>query len=314
MNANTGWAWASYDLTEFRGQVVGVGFFVRNDGQGGATWAFVDDVSVCTDSASPPASEPNTCWLPSDLPDYAPAGLPDFDQRQSDWQTPDTRQWSYDAPTALANLLWWQDSAAEPEATAPPAISDGYNLVRAYGPWDDHAPQNVQPLIADLASRMFTDQTRAGSNLEDVVQGLNTYLGSMGLADDYSLTLRRAPSFDWVREEVKQQRQVLLMMGFWELQPGGWRRLGGHYTAVAGVSCQEDGITLSDPARNAAEQGWPGQMLPSTTHAHPSAPLTPSTTTPPTLHMTPMASCVQQAAGGHRVTPASMGISLISWD
>jgi len=270
--ANTDWEQAIYDLTEFRGQVIGIGFFVRNDGQSGSTWAFVDDVSVCTDGAAPPAPELDACWLPGDQPDYAPAGLPDFGQRQGQWLVPDTEQWSHDGPAAMANLLWWQDSAEEPGATPPPTFSDGYPLVKSYGVWDDHDPQNVPPLVADLATRFNTNGEHPGTDLDDLVAGLNAYLAEKGLADDYTLTLRKSPSFDWVREEAKQNRQALLLLGFWELQPTGWRRLGGHYVAVAGASCSGDWIAFSDPFRNYAEAGWPGRVAPTTPHGHPAEP------------------------------------------
>ncbi|MCD6290369.1 MAG: hypothetical protein J7M34_07690, partial [Anaerolineae bacterium] len=69
-------------------------------------------------------------------------------------------------------------------------------------------------------------------------------------------------------EEVKQNRQVLLLLGFWELQPDGWRRLGGHYVAAAGVSCDSDRIAFSDPFRNYAEAGWSGHVAPSGSHGH----------------------------------------------
>ncbi len=269
VNTNTGWLWASYDLGTFRGQTIGIGFFVHNDGQAGATSAAVDDVVICSDGTPLAAPEPEACWLPGSFTDYAPAGLPDFDQRQEDWQVAETGQWSHDGPVAVADLLWWRDSAEEPAAVAPPAVSDGYGLVRAYGSWDDHDAANVSPLVADLATRMATNREHPGTQLEDLLEGLNTYLGSMALASDYTVTVRRAPPFDWLREEVKQNRQVLLLLGFWELQPlrdasqpAGWRRLGGHYVGVAGVSCDGDGVAFSDPFRNAAEFGWPGRVRP----------------------------------------------------
>ncbi|NOZ27514.1 MAG: hypothetical protein GXP39_05605, partial [Chloroflexi bacterium] len=267
VNANSDWNHVLYDLRPFAGQTIGIGFFVRNDGQAGQTWAFVDDVSICASGGLPP-SKPGACWLSEQPEDYAPAGLPDFDQRQDLWQAPGTGQWSHDGPAAVADLLWWRDSAEEPGTTTPPGISDGYSLVGSYGAWDDHDPQNVPPLIADLAARMNTNGDHPGTDLDDLVNGLNAYLAAKGLADDYTVTVRHVPSFDWVREEVKQNRQVLLLLGFWELQPDGWRRLGGHYVAAAGASCDADRIALSDPFRNYAEAGWSGQVAPSGPHGH----------------------------------------------
>jgi hypothetical protein len=62
---------------------------------------------------------------------------------------------------------------------------------------------------------------------------------------------------------------VLLLLGFWELQPVGWRRLGGHYVAAAGAGCgDEEWIALSDPFRDNAEMGWPGRVIPAASHGH----------------------------------------------
>ncbi len=126
------WQQVTADLTRYAGQTIGIWFAVRNDGQAGATWAYVDDVALCVAAPPPDAAELGGCGLPGRLADYAPAGLPDFDQQQADWLAPDSRQWTHDGPAALADLLWWRDAAAEPGATAPPAVADGHRLVEAY--------------------------------------------------------------------------------------------------------------------------------------------------------------------------------------
>lgn len=309
------WQTVEADLTEYAGQTIGILFAVRNDGQSGQTWAEVDDVSLCVSAAAPVGSQPGACSLPGGLPDYAPAGLPDFDMRQADWRTTVVSRtvWTHDGPAALADLLWQHDSMAETGVTPPPAVWDDYALVESYGPWDDHDPQNVAPLVEDLAARINTNgmsrgstrvdadsdlyprssafirglstgQDGLGTDLNDLAAGLNAYLAEKGLADAYDVTVRRAPSFDWVRDAAKQQEGVLLLLGFWELQPlqdasqpGGWKRLGGHYVAVAGAGCAEDQIAFSDPFRNTAEFGWPGRVAPPGWHGHPPEP-------PDTLH------------------------------
>ncbi len=132
------WETVTADLSAYSGQAIGIQFAVRNDGQAGRTWALVDDVSLCVTSAEPLLSPPTGCWLGGGLSDYAPVGLPDFDQRQRSWTVPDTDQYC----------------------------------------------------------------------------------------------------------------QVLMLLGFWEMQPSGLRWLGGHYVSVAGVGCEGDRIALSDPWRD----------------------------------------------------------------
>ncbi len=128
------------------------------------------------------------------------------------------------------------------------------------------------PLIEDLAGRLQTGAT--GADLANLVPGLRGYLSDKGLADDYSVIVRRSPSLDWVAGELQQNHQALLLLGFWELQPAGWQRLGGHYVAVSGMSCAPgaDWIAFSDPFRDSAEFGWRGRSLPPGAHGHPATP------------------------------------------
>ncbi|MFQ5594765.1 MAG: DNRLRE domain-containing protein, partial [Anaerolineae bacterium] len=91
-----GWQPATFDLTPFIGQTVRVTFGVTNDGDGtGPLWAYVDDVEICTSHCGPPEPPPDgpppgpgpdqpplTCWYwKAGWPDYAPNGVPDFDQK-----------------------------------------------------------------------------------------------------------------------------------------------------------------------------------------------------------------------------------------
>lgn len=119
--------------------------------------------------------------------DYAPSGMPDFDERQGltyNWSSGGV--WSHCVPTAIANSLWWLDSEFEPGGLPPPIISDGFPLVRSYNSsnWDDHDPLNAPPLIEHLAYLMDTDGQRTlipltahvGTNIKDSEDGLAQYL------------------------------------------------------------------------------------------------------------------------------------------
>ncbi|NIR17814.1 MAG: hypothetical protein GWN86_29495, partial [Desulfobacterales bacterium] len=131
---------------------------------------------------------PDEIWK-DPYPDYAPAGIPDFDQTQDpDWTNPypPLGSWSWCGPTAVADCLWWMDSRFESVynpvvPVPPPTISDYFPLVTPYGGWDDHDPQNVEPFIEDLAWYMDTDGQRTlsphcGTYWWDVVDGINHYL------------------------------------------------------------------------------------------------------------------------------------------
>ena len=65
-------------------------------------------------------------------PDYAPSGMPDFDQKQDYWLNFVTEQPTFCGPTAMANCFWWWDS----KFNVPPGTvgdgSDQFPLVRDY--------------------------------------------------------------------------------------------------------------------------------------------------------------------------------------
>jgi len=127
-------------------------------------------------------------WKPEQR-DYAPSGVPDFDQRQWGtymWQDM-WQQWSHCGPVAVANSLWWLDSEFEPNPMPQPIIHDGFPLVQTYNAqWDDHDPLNVPWLIEHLAYLMDTDGRRtgiahSGTDVHDMEAGLAHYLSWTGV-------------------------------------------------------------------------------------------------------------------------------------
>jgi hypothetical protein len=272
IGASADWTQAGADLSALRGQVVTLRFRVHNDGNAGLTIAYLDDVSLCAPrpaGAEPTATPyPGLCALAGGWPDYAPAGLPDFSARQSDWLGADGN-WSHDGPAAAADVLWWLDSMLEPGSAAPPAVSDGYALVSAYGAWDDHAPDNVAPLVAELAARAGPNARGArGTEPHALADALQAYVAERGLAGQIDVRLAPAPTFDALRQSATAGEGAVLLLGFYQWTPAGWRRLGGRYVALAGAGCATDVIAISDPLRDAAELGRPGDVRP----AYPSAP------------------------------------------
>ncbi len=205
-------------------------------------------------------------------PEYAPSGVPDFDQHQDLWQNPITMKWSYCGPVALANSLWYFDSKFD-NGTEP----DGFPLVQNYGPWDDHDPQNVVPLINELAWLADTDGWRTGiihngTYVSDLQNATRWYLELKGLNDTfYERTWYCNFTFADVEYEVEQCQDVLLLLGFYELQSGGWVRLGGHYVTISGVNASGE-IKFSDPTLDNAEAGGRGQVLPLMHPPHPGDP------------------------------------------
>ncbi|MBN1351096.1 T9SS type A sorting domain-containing protein [candidate division KSB1 bacterium] len=198
--------------------------------------------------------KPEITWFyKPGYPDYAPFGLPDFDQKQHYWKMPDIVQshardsvWTYDAPAALANCLWWWDSRLEAEG-----ISD--KLLMPYGPWDDHDTSNVKPFIEHLAQLFHTDSTSAvhrqwGTEIHDIRDGVNSLLMDRGLDDVLYVHLDTIPAFNVVAKELRRCQDVILLLGFYV----DTVRIGGHYVTLAGI-CANDSIGISDPYLDRAE-------------------------------------------------------------
>jgi hypothetical protein len=218
-------------------------------------------------------------WKPLGLEDYAPSGIPDFDQKQDAWTNPITGKWSYCGPTAIANSFWWLDSFNEPNPIPPPTINDNFPLVWSYNPgiWDDHDPLNVGSLIADLAWYMDTDGQRSGiahegTNVIDMARGIDNYLLDHGLIDEFYQKTVKAPDFEFIEKEVEKCEDATLLLGFWQTEDGiNYWRVGGHYITVAGIDSAGFLIAFSDPCIDNAEAGRPGVVLPGP-HGYPHDP------------------------------------------
>jgi serine protease len=210
-----------------------------------------------------PTVEPqfDTCaYYKESYIDYAPNGVPDFDQKQAGWISPYTGGYSWCGPVALANCAWWFDSKFEPNPIDPrpfyppihmPGTSDGHALVQSYAPtaeWDDHDTNNVCPFIVDLKSLCTTDGPVPGTVIGDLRAGFDSLAKAAGLDTFYTSTLVPGPGYELIRDSVLASRNVILLFGFYE--PGhsaGCARIGGHYVTCAGVCTTSTDVCVSDP-------------------------------------------------------------------
>jgi hypothetical protein len=219
--------------------------------------------------------------------DYAPNGVPDFDQKQwlvptKNWTNPwpPVGTWSYCGPVAVSDSLWWLDSQYEPNPMPPSTPNDGFPLVQTYLKGkDDHDPLNVPYLVEDLAWLMDTDGQRTGlphcgTEVHDMEWGIDQYLQIKGLQWKFYEHTENSPSFWWIEEEIEKCEDVILLLGFWQQdQAGYWWRIGGHYVTCAGVDSYNMMLAVSDPYLDAAEIGLaPGIVLPPPPHGHPPVP------------------------------------------
>ena len=107
-------------------------------------------------------SDSGSWYFKSGYENYAPSGMPDFDQKQDSW-TNAMGQWTFCGPVAVANCFWWFDSKYANQSGIPGDGWDNFPLVRDYtdnlayppvppfptpfpgSPWlnDDHRYDNV---------------------------------------------------------------------------------------------------------------------------------------------------------------------------
>jgi uncharacterized repeat protein (TIGR01451 family) len=200
-------------------------------------------------TATPNASGPGICPLQT-YADYAPHGPPDFDMRQTGWKL--DSKWVRSGPAAAADVLWWLDSATEFD------LGHKYDLVTSYGPYYDHSPDNVPPLITDLAAKVQTDGE--GASVEDMVAGLEDYIAAQGLEGALGVESIRGPSWDWLWFDAQQEDSaVVLLLGFWQRNGEEWTRVGGHWVTVGCLDPHGRTFELIDPFFDGAARGYPGR-------------------------------------------------------
>lgn len=184
--------------------------------------------------------------------DYAPNGLPDFDQRQPQWRSRDPirKVWTHDGPAAVADALWWLDAQHE-TGPPPPAVVDQFGLVRALGGWDDHAVDNVRPFGQSLAGVFRTNGVFGnyfGTCLDELDAGLQSYLREARTEPLFDTRLVEKPTLAHVAEAIARGEPVVALVGLWQnTHLSGWSRIGGHYVAVEAVNPATGKLRVADP-------------------------------------------------------------------
>jgi len=95
-------------------------------------WGSTHDQNECPDSVY--------WWQKEAFEEYAPCGVPDFDQKQKEAIHPETDA-PWDGPTATANCLWWMAAACMMDPFWNDSDGDGEN-------WDPHEVPNLINMLA----------------------------------------------------------------------------------------------------------------------------------------------------------------------
>ncbi|MBN2598926.1 MAG: hypothetical protein JXA75_00175 [Candidatus Thermoplasmatota archaeon] len=228
-------------------------------------------------------------YLPA-YPNYAPRGLPDFDQRQDHWKASEGiwrlvgGLWSFCGPSCLAAIFWWFDSKHEDPYGYPGDGNSSYPLVRDLqapstpnpGPFsDDHNYNNVndattswkrgkgpKELIEQLAWYCNSDYCRYpfirgifGTFQKYLENGARQWIVDAGLQDQYRIEAVYHPEFSLICDHIQQNDAVVVLFVFYRPHAQVFPTFRiSHYCAVAGVN--PDGyIALSDPIQNIQNPG-----------------------------------------------------------
>jgi hypothetical protein len=186
---------------------------------------------------------------------YAPNGLPDFDQRQDEsWKK--YNHWSHCGPASAADVLWYLDSLHENPNGFPGDHVNDWNLVPAccvppFCAYDDHGTDNPWFLIENLADYTGTDTwwggwlLGAGTKPSAMKQGLEDWIYDRGLSSYYNVQWIEKPHFNQIKSAVDQNYGVILFM-----YVVGLKGKNVHWVAVRGYRTSPDELKISDPAAN----------------------------------------------------------------
>ncbi|MCK5029967.1 MAG: isopeptide-forming domain-containing fimbrial protein [Thermoplasmatales archaeon] len=232
----------------------------------------------------------------SSYPNYAPSGIPDFDQEQNQWMVifpgpdgvldstptpwpwsddvvssdglriapgPDCRlesdpagddvvRWNFNGPVAIANCFWWFDSKFESPKGVPGDGIDGFSLVQDYTVGDDHLLDNVPLLIEKLAASMglCSEGTCLIDDMQDAIDEwfVDTDLDDVFVEHTYNKT-----TFSFIADEIERSQDVILLLGFYDVEGADCVRKETHYVTCAGVNSASFMIAFSDPSRDVAD-------------------------------------------------------------
>ncbi|MFH1014146.1 MAG: hypothetical protein V1769_06550 [Thermoplasmatota archaeon] len=229
--------------------------------------------AISSDTNEPSLQMNDWYYLPS-FSNYAPNGLPDFDQRQDEtWRT--SFSWSFCGPTALADILWWFDSKHEDENGYPGDGKDIYPIVQTFSPpgiplpgplMDDHNFNNVNDcttswsqysksgeLIESLATYVdiywykIPFITISGTDRFQLAWGAKQWIKDAGLEKEYTVENINKPSFSLIVDRLQKNQGIILRLGYYIPDfPRFFPLIFAHYVAVAGI--HPDGyISVSDP-------------------------------------------------------------------
>ncbi|MFN3432228.1 MAG: hypothetical protein ACK46X_20045 [Candidatus Sericytochromatia bacterium] len=123
-------------------------------------------------------------------------------------------------------------------------------------------------LIKELAEHMETDPDQ-GTSPGQILNGVYSYMenleysvGTMEVAgwrplgsDNEEFSIAKKPSFAWLKDAAKNPDTVVLLnVGWYKAEAGGYRRYGGHWVTVVGAGPGQWDLQVRNPAIRAGDQ------------------------------------------------------------
>ncbi len=236
-------------------------------------------------------------WVES-YPNYAPSGMPDFDQTQGQWKgiidggngvadstaTGDDVQiinfgglvdpnepaiiapgpdcaldsnpsgddieiWIFSSAVSTMNCFWWFDSRYSDPNGSPGDGEDIYPLVGDYGAGDDHASSNAPLAIEKMANALnITSTVYLDNNVW--IDTIDEWFANVSLEDKLNVNFYTVPTFDFIVDETKKGRAVVLVINFINDSSGDCVTVGSHSVTITGVNLADLKIAISDPYLN----------------------------------------------------------------
>jgi hypothetical protein len=215
--------------------------------------SFSTALSTMKQETTTPLDGGNRGWYwKSTYPNYAPNGVPDFDQQQDTWKAiepgpngvinsnpagddflnvtenrivpgqdchlqtapagDDLAVWAFCGPTAVADCLWWYDSKYSDPTGTPGDGKDNFPLVANYGAGDDHAAGNVPLLIEKLARAMKTN-TKGTTYITDMNSSIHQWFVDTSLTNHFTVNTTNYVTFPYVEGQIENCQNVILLVG-----------------------------------------------------------------------------------------------------
>ena len=203
------------------------------------------------------------------LPNYAPSGMPDFDQMQDNWYNDNRDLMLGCYAIAFANIIWYMDSLFSDSSGFPGDGNDTFLLVSDYGapgipnpgPFtDDHNFNNVNDLETpwDPLNQIYGNELveRIGQYVGNgyfnlFKPGLDLFISDLNLDSYFYVEIIEPyytgsyPSFNDLYYNFSIGAGIALVIGSYDIHRV---RKSGHVVTLAGINYVESKIAISDPS------------------------------------------------------------------